>query len=108
MLNIYRNLGPEEKALVWVAAAALVVVIIAPRVSSIGFVAWAQAAAAIGTFILAGLAFAQVREMREARVAQERPHVIVDTDHSKPPNVYLVVRNIGKGAAKDISFEFPL
>jgi hypothetical protein len=44
--------------------------------------------------------------MREARLAQERPHVIVDTDHGKAPNVYLVVRNIGKGAAKDISFKF--
>jgi hypothetical protein len=32
--------------------------------------------------------------------------VIVDADHSRPPLVYIVVRNIGKGAAKDISFAF--
>jgi hypothetical protein len=73
---------------------------------SAGIVAGAQIAAAIGTLLLAGLAFAQVREMRRARLAQERPHVIVDTDHTKPPLVYLVVRNIGRGAAKDISLEF--
>lgn len=47
-----------------------------------------------------------VEEMREARIAQERPQVVVDTDHSKPPLVYVVLRNIGKGAAKDITFDF--
>ncbi len=47
-----------------------------------------------------------VEEMREARIAQERPHVIVDTDHSEPSMVDVVLRNIGKGAAKDITFEF--
>jgi hypothetical protein len=47
-----------------------------------------------------------VEEIREARIAEERPHVIVDTDHSEPPMVDVVLRNIGKGAAKDITFEF--
>jgi hypothetical protein len=63
-------------------------------------------AAAAGTFILAGLAYSQVREMRAARIAQERPQVIVDVDHSKPPLVNVVLRNIGQGAAKDITFDF--
>lgn len=47
-----------------------------------------------------------LEEMREARIAQEHPQVVVDTDHSKPPLVYVVLRNIGKGAAKDITFDF--
>ena len=50
-----------------------------------------------------------VEEMREARIAQDQPQIIVDADYSKPPLVYVVVRNIdsiGKGAAKNISFEF--
>lgn len=33
-----------------------------------------------------------LQEMRESRVVQEGPQVIVDTDHSKPPLVYVVVR----------------
>jgi hypothetical protein len=71
-----------------------------------GVAAGAQVAAAAGTFILAALAYSQVREMRAARIAQERPQVIVDVDHSKPPYVYVVLRNIGLGAAQDITFEF--
>lgn len=70
-------------------------------------------ALAVATFWLAILSRGTVKanremvdEMRDARIAQDRPQVIVDTDHSKPPRVYVVVRNIGKGAAKDISFEF--
>jgi hypothetical protein len=71
-----------------------------------GIVAGAQVAAAIGTLILATLAFAQVRELRETRLAQERPQVIVDEEYSDPPMLHIVVRNIGKGAAKDITFDF--
>ncbi len=106
MLKTYRVLSPKERALVWTAAITFGILIFTWVVRSAGIVAGAQIAAAIGTLLLAGLAFAQVREMRQARLAQERPHVIVDTDHTRPPLVYLVVRNIGRGAAKDISFEF--
>ena len=106
MVGIYRSLGPKERLLVWVATIAIGILLLSWSVSSVGIVAVAQVGAALGTLILATLAFAQVREMREARIAQERPHVIVDADHSKPPLVDLVVRNIGRGAAKDISFEF--
>ncbi len=80
----------------------------------------AQIATAITTVVLALVAYQQakasqrqaqateetVNEMRESRRAQERPHVIVETDHSRPPYVFVVLRNIGKGAAKDITFEF--
>jgi hypothetical protein len=84
MLDFYRGLTAGEKGWVWAAGVA----------------------AAAGTFILAGLAYSQVREMRAARIAQERPQVIVDVDHSKPPLVNVVLRNIGQGAAKDITFDF--
>lgn len=47
-----------------------------------------------------------VAEMRASRIAQERPQVIVDADYSRSPLIEVVVRNIGKGAAKDITFEF--
>ena len=80
----------------------------------------AQIATAITTVVLALVAYQQakasqrqaqateetVNEMRESRRAQERPHIIVDTDHSEPTFVYLVIRNIGRGAAKNITFEF--
>jgi hypothetical protein len=69
--NIYRSLDPIEKALVWTPVA-LFILTLAPRVSSAGLVAGAQVAAALGTFALAVLAFYQVREMRESRLAQDR------------------------------------
>jgi hypothetical protein len=80
--------------------------ILAAGGNSAGVVAGAQVAAALGTFVLAGLAYAQVQEMRQARREALQPHVLVDADQTKPPFVYVVVRNIGQGAAKDISFEF--
>jgi hypothetical protein len=49
---------------------------------------------------------ATVSEMKESRLAQERPHIIVDTDHHTPPYVFVVIRNIGKGAAQNITFQF--
>lgn len=73
----------------------------------------AQIASAVGTLILAALTFAyvlftrsMVKELRETRLAQERPQVIVDADYSSNDVINLVVRNIGKGAAKEITFEF--
>lgn len=73
----------------------------------------AQIASAIGTLALAALTFAYVRftremvkEARETRITQERPEVIVDADYSNQDVVDVVVRNIGRGAAKDITFDF--
>jgi hypothetical protein len=79
-----------------------------------------QIAAAAGTLILAFAVWFQIRvarqqtaatretveERRASRLAQERPHIIVDADYSDPNIVYVVVRNIGKGAAKNITFCF--
>ncbi|MBA3390108.1 MAG: hypothetical protein M3397_09260 [Actinomycetota bacterium] len=73
----------------------------------------AQIASAIGTLVLAALTFAyvlftreMVKEARETRIIQERPEVIVDADYSDRDVVDVVVRNIGKGAAKDVTFDF--
>jgi hypothetical protein len=59
----------------------------------------------LGTFVLARLAYAQVQEMRQARKEASRPYVLVEANQTKPPNVYVVVRNIGQGTAKNITFE---
>jgi len=63
--------------------------------------------------VLAALTFAyvlftreMVKEARETRIAQERPEVIVDADYTDKDIVDVVVRNIGRGAAKDVTFEF--
>lgn len=77
------------------------------------FASIAQIASAIGTLVLAALTFVYVlltreivKEARETRTIQERPEVIVDADYSDQDVVDVVVRNIGRGAAKDISFHF--
>lgn len=45
-------------------------------------------------------------ETRAGRRAQERPQILVEADYTRLPDVDLVIRNIGHGAAKNISFEF--
>ncbi len=105
MLDIYRSLDPKEKLFVWVALIATGVLLAVTIVGNAGIVAGAQVAAAIGTFALAALAYAQVRELRETRIGQERPQVIVDLEF-KGQFAYVAVRNIGKGAAKNVTFDF--
>src|SRR5215217_506250 len=70
------------------------------------FVAFAQVASAVATVVLAAVAWLQVQEVRKARMEQQRPHVIVDADYSHRDIISVVVRNIGAGAAKNISFSF--
>lgn len=106
MPDFYRNLDVKEKVLVWAGVVAVFGLLVGFGGESLGPVAWAQISAAAGTLVLAFLAFAQVKELRETRIAQERPQVIVDADYSRDPLVLVAVRNIGKGAAKDITFEF--
>jgi hypothetical protein len=90
----------------WVAGIGITVPGVILLISYAGVVAAAQIAAAGGTLVLAALAYAQVGEMREARIAQQRPHVIVDADYSHQDWVSVVVKNIGPGAAEDVPFEF--
>ncbi|MGF1472103.1 MAG: hypothetical protein ACFB50_10230 [Rubrobacteraceae bacterium] len=106
MIDIYHSLSAKEKSFLWVAATIVVVLLGVAIVNNAGIVAGAQVAAAIGTLALAVTAFAQVRELRETRIAQEQPQVIVDADYGRAPLVSVVVRNIGKGAARNISFSF--
>ena len=91
--------------LVLVAQVAQVIIQIATAITTVFLARWAysQAKAAQQQ---AQATKETVNEMRESRLAQERPHIIVEADHSRPTFVYIVVRNIGKGAAKNITFEF--
>jgi hypothetical protein len=87
---------------------------------TVDLVSIAQIASAIGTVgltILFGfqlLVFRKqvavnsdtLREMRESRLAQERPQVIVLAEYRQRRVIEVVVRNIGRGAAKNITFEF--
>lgn len=106
MLDFYRGLAPKERILLWVAGLTLIALVVFLGNRNEGVAAGAQVAAAVGTFVLAALALSQVREMQEARLAQERPQVIVDADYYPDSRINVVVRNIGKGAAKDITFDF--
>jgi hypothetical protein len=47
-----------------------------------------------------------LQETREGRRSQERPQILVEAEYNRLPCVDLVIRNIGQGAAKDLSFEF--
>lgn len=58
------------------------------------------------TFCVAVLIYMQLREQRRARNDPSRPQIIVDVDYSGRTTVNVVVRNIGGGAAKNITFDF--
>lgn len=105
MLDLYRGLSPKDKAVLWAAGIAVIVLVVVFGNEYTGVAAGAQVAAAVGTFVLAVLAYSQVGEMRETRIAQDRPQVIVDLAF-REQLAYVVVRNIGRGAARDITFEF--
>ena len=47
-----------------------------------------------------------LREMRESRTAHERPHVLVTAEYTHASPVEVVISNIGRGAAENITFEF--
>ncbi len=80
----------------------------------------AQVASAIGTVGLTALFAFQLRvlakqvsvnrdtlqEMEEARTAHERPHVLVTAEFRHGTLAEIIVSNIGRGAAENITFEF--
>jgi len=80
----------------------------------------AQVASAIGTVGLTVLFGIQLRvlhrqvmvnrdtlsEMRENRTAHERPHVVVTAEYRQGTLAEVVISNIGRGAAENITFEF--
>ena len=80
----------------------------------------AQTVSAIGTVMLAALFGYQVtvfkrqvevnrgtlNEMREGRTAHERPQVVVTAEYRHGALVEVVIANIGRGDAKNLTFEF--
>jgi hypothetical protein len=80
----------------------------------------AQTVSAIGTVLLAALFGYQVTvfkkqvevnrgtldEMREGRTAHERPQVVVTAEYRHGTLVQVVISNIGRGDAKNVTFEF--
>ncbi len=80
----------------------------------------AQTVSAIGTMLLAALFGYQVtvvkkrvavnrgtlNEMREGRTAHERPQVVVTAEYRHGTLVEVVISNIGRGDAKNVTFKF--
>lgn len=66
----------------------------------------AQILSSFAVLLLAIFAFFQVAEARAARIAQDSPQILVDVNYSQRTMINIVVRNIGRGAARDIRFDF--
>src|SRR5215211_1540065 len=66
----------------------------------------AQLLSSLATFVVAAGILYQGREARKARDDEDRPQIIVDADYTGRFTTNIVVRNIGHGIAKNITFEF--
>ncbi len=66
----------------------------------------AQLLSSTATLIVAAGILYQGREARKARDDQDRPQIIVDADYTGRFTTNIVVRNIGHGMAKNITFDF--
>ena len=66
----------------------------------------AQILSSLATFVVAAGILYQGREARKARDDQDRPQIIVDADYTGRFTTNILVRNIGHGMAKNITFEF--
>lgn len=66
----------------------------------------AQVLSSLATFVVAAGILYQGREARRARDDEDRPQIIVDADYTGRYTTNIVVRNIGLGTAKNITFEF--
>jgi len=73
----------------------------------------AQISAAGATMSLAALTFFYVRatrdmvkEMRETRIAQQRPYVVLDFENPRYSLCDMVIKNIGNGPALDVNVAF--
>jgi hypothetical protein len=67
---------------------------------------WAQVLSSLATFVVAAGILYQGREARKARDDTDRPQIIVDSDYTGRFTTNIVVRNIGNGTAKNITFKF--
>ena len=66
----------------------------------------AQVLSSLATLLVAAGILYQGREARRARDDQDRPQIIVDADYTGRFTTNIVVRNIGHGTAKNITFKF--
>ena len=66
----------------------------------------AQLLSSLATFVVAAGILYQGREACRARNDADRPQIIVDADYIGRFTTNIVVRNIGNGTAKNITFEF--
>ncbi|MDQ3864697.1 MAG: hypothetical protein M3317_14600 [Actinomycetota bacterium] len=66
----------------------------------------AQILSSLATFVVAAGILYQGREARKARDDEDRPQIIVDADYTGRFTTNIVVRNIGRGTAKNITFKF--
>jgi hypothetical protein len=66
----------------------------------------AQLLSSLGTLIVATGILYQGRQARKARDDTDRPQIMVDADYTGRFTTNVVVRNIGNGTAKNITFEF--
>jgi hypothetical protein len=66
----------------------------------------AQLLSSLGTLVVATGILYQGRQARKARDDTDRPQIIVDADYTGRFTTNIVVRNIGNGMAKNITFEF--
>ena len=66
----------------------------------------AQLLSSIGTLVVAAGILYQGRQARKARNDQDRPQIIVDADYTGRFTTNIVVRNIGHGMARNITFKF--
>ena len=66
----------------------------------------AQLLSSLGTLVVAAGILYQGREARRARNDEDRPQIIVDADYTGRFTTNIVVRNIGHGVARNITFAF--
>jgi hypothetical protein len=66
----------------------------------------AQLLSSLGTLVVAAGILYQGREARKARNDEDRPQIIVDADYTGRFTTNIVVRNIGHGVARNITFGF--
>ena len=76
----------------------------AATISDIGI--YAQVLSSLATLVVASGILYQGRQARKARDDTDRPQIIVDADYTGRFTTNIVVRNIGNGTAKNITFEF--
>jgi hypothetical protein len=66
----------------------------------------AQLLSSFATLVVAAGILYQGREARKARDDEDRPQIIVDADYTGRFTTNIVVRNIGHGVARNITFAF--